>query len=105
MLKSKSVEFSPGKFGRPDQSGAQWTGSLARVSVPCRNIPAGRRMSGLQPGPTGLTAGPSGLHFGGAELIAELRHELFQRPDFDLHLNTPSPSWGNVRTSPTIVHP
>jgi hypothetical protein len=28
----------------------------------------------------------------------------FQRPDFHPPINTPSPSWGRVRTSPTIVH-
>jgi hypothetical protein len=28
----------------------------------------------------------------------------FQRPDFHPHINTPSSSWGRVRTSPTIVH-
>jgi hypothetical protein len=96
MLKSKSVEFSLGKLsssdpgpaqagpsgGRPDQSGVQRTGILARVSAPCRNIPAGRQMSGLQHGPTGLTTGPSGLHFGGAKLTAEFRHELLPTARF-----------------------
>jgi hypothetical protein len=28
-----------------------------------------------------------------------------QRPDSHLPINTPSSSWGRVRTSPTIVHP
>jgi hypothetical protein len=28
----------------------------------------------------------------------------FQWPDFHPHINTPSPSWGRIRTSPTIVH-
>jgi hypothetical protein len=28
-----------------------------------------------------------------------------QRPDSHPPINTPSPSWGRVRTSPTIVHP
>jgi hypothetical protein len=29
---------------------------------------------------------------------------LPQWPDFHLPINTPSPSWGRVRSSPTIVH-
>jgi hypothetical protein len=30
--------------------------------------------------------------------------DSLQRPNFHLPINTPSPSWGRVRTSPTIVH-
>jgi hypothetical protein len=49
---------------------------LARVSARGRNLSAGRRAPGLQPGPAGLTVGPSGPQSGGAELIAEQRPKL-----------------------------
>jgi hypothetical protein len=68
------------------------------------NPPGGRQTSGWQFGPTGLTAGASGPEAGAAKLIAGLL--LGQPPTarFPPPINTPSSSWGRVRTSPTIVH-
>jgi hypothetical protein len=74
---------------RPDDTAAgrtspTWdqTAILARVSAWGQNSLAGCRMSGLQPGPAGLTTGPSGLDFGGTELMAEHRRELLPMSRF-----------------------
>jgi hypothetical protein len=107
MIKEKSVEFSPeeklcsalgpvpsripGRTVRPQTGspGAQWTGSLASCLV------QGRIFRGPPDHPACNSASPN--------LRPNIAMSCFQRPDFHPHINTPSPSWGRVRTSPTIV--
>jgi hypothetical protein len=90
----------PNHPGGPDRSGGRPNRCSGAVFGPGRIRPAGRRTSGLQLGPDG----PSGPESGAAELTTERRPEQLPTPDFHPYINTPSPSWGRVRTSPTIVH-
>jgi hypothetical protein len=93
--------------GRPDQPGG------AAGVVFCFGFRRGagsarrsRRTSGEKSGPAGLSAGASGPEAGAAGLIVGIAAVCsLQRPDSHLPINTPSPSLGRVRTSPTIVHP
>jgi hypothetical protein len=115
MLKISLVELSPGSCpGRtPGRTIRCKTGPIQRGTellywrVFWRGAKTLRRATGhpvFSPVPPDWPSGRPAWTSAAPNLWPNLIASCFQRPDFHPHINTPSPSWGRVITSPTIVH-